>query len=275
MTLSFRYTIQHREQAFTIKSALTIPKEKETYTLTTDLAFDANSTLLSRSALKQIIKQNNGKLKDSSLDWTLHSLLTNGVIERVARGKYRAGSGLPARSYAADLSSEARAILTHVKDRYPQLEFLVWELRAYNEFINHQIARNTVFVEVERSLEEFVFEELRSWADYPVLLRPTNKEVDAYSGDTTAIVLRLISEAPAKDNQPLLEKLLVDLVANKLLRNMISPNEFEGAFVVAAEHYQLNISTMLRYARRRGQEKEIRSLVGSLGKYQAIGESDD
>lgn len=41
------------------------------------------------------------------------------------------------------------------------LEFQMWELIQFNEFLNHQIAKNIIVVEVENMLEDSVFDTLR------------------------------------------------------------------------------------------------------------------
>jgi hypothetical protein len=43
-------------------------------------------------------------------------------------------------------------ILEFVKERFPLLAFFIWEIRAYNEFSNHQTAINLIFIEVEKTL---------------------------------------------------------------------------------------------------------------------------
>ena len=48
-----------------------------------------------------------------------------------------------------------------ITDRYPLLEFQMWELIQFNEFLNHQIAKNIIVVEVENMLEDSVFDTLR------------------------------------------------------------------------------------------------------------------
>ena len=39
-------------------------------------------------------------------------------------------------------------IETHEK-QYPDLQFVVFESALFNEFLNHQIAQNTIYVQVE------------------------------------------------------------------------------------------------------------------------------
>ena len=236
-------------------------QESTTNTISKSVLSTASNRELSRNALKQILKSGNAALNDNSLDWAIYSLIKEGIIHRVAHGTYRIGPDSDKRFFEPDLSSEAIAIMSHLEGRFPLLEFALWETRLYNEFISHQIAKNTIIIEVERLSEHAVFEEIRTLYDYPILLQPTEKELNVYSDDITVIVSRLTSEAPIIGHRSSLEKLLVDLVANKLMKTIISPSENKGAFAEAGERYSINTSTLLRYARRRGKEKEVEHLL--------------
>ncbi len=75
----------------------------------------------------------------------------------------------------------------------------------------------------------------------------------------------LISEAPTLEDEPhsiCLEKLLVDMYADKLISTTYSKAEFPEVLHLAQSQYQVNTARMLRYARRRNKEKEISRLLG-------------
>lgn len=79
-------------------------------------------------------------------------------------------------------SDEAVNILESVKARFPLLTFIVWETRAFNEFANHQMARNFIFIEVEKPLGESVFNTLHEQNNCTTLYKPSVKEIVLYSG---------------------------------------------------------------------------------------------
>ena len=166
-------------------------------------------------------------------------------------------------------SCQNTSILEFSIKRFPEITIIVWETRAFNEFTNHQLARNIIFVEVEKPYSEFVFEALHEKGDYNVLYKPNEKEITMYAGDTTVTVLPLTSEAPINGNSAKLEKLLVDLFANSLLDKVISIGDFLGIYKEAVSKYNINYSIMLRYAKRRGKGTEIQSIMES-GEFQLI-----
>ena len=180
------------------------------------------------------------------------------IIQRVSRNQYALYREDTAKNdYSAIETSEGAAVKSFLAKQFPQLDYAVWETYALNEFLNHQLARNHIFVEVEKPLEESIFAALRQWTNYTVLLKPSGNDLYLYSGDLTIIVSTLTSEAPIAKHEIRIEKLLVDLLANKLISQIISPSEIPNIFTMAFSRYNINRSALLRYARRRGLEQEI------------------
>ena len=165
--------------------------------------------------------------------------------------------------YSAIESKEGAAVKSFLAKQFPLLDYAVWETCALNEFLNHQLARNHIFVEVEKPLEESVFIALREWTKAPVLMKPSGNDLYLYSGDLTIIVSTLTSEAPIAGHEIRIEKLLVDLLANKLIYQIISPSEIPNIFTMAFSRYNINRSALLRYARRRGLEREINERIAA------------
>ena len=54
---------------------------------------------------------------------------------------------------------------------------------------------------------------------------------------------------------------LVDIYADKLISATFSKAEYPSVLEQAMEHYRLDRTKMLRYARRRNKEKELRALI--------------
>lgn len=116
------------------------------------------------------------------------------------------------------------------------------------------IANNITFVEVEKGLEETVFHYLREQCDQQILLCPSMDVCETYLAPDTVIVQRLVSQAPQQKAAPhhvMLEKLLVDLLADPKMPLFLEKSEFDSIFESAFEKYIINKSKMMRYARRR------------------------
>lgn len=74
----------------------------------------------------------------------------------------------------------------------------------------------------------------------------------------------LVSEAPVLEGEPhgiCLEKLLVDMYADKLISTTYSKAEFPNVLHLARSQYQVNTAKMLRYARRRNKEDDLANLL--------------
>ena len=184
------------------------------------------------------------------------------IIQRISRNQYAVyGEVTVKNDYSAIETVDGAAVKSFLAKQFPLLDYAVWETCALNEFLNHQLARNHIFVEVEKPLEESVFTALREWADSPVLMKPSGNDLYLYSGDLTIIVSTLTTEAPISDHKVRIEKLLVDLLANKLVGRIISPGEIPDIFTVAFSRYNINRNALLRYARRRGLEQEIKDML--------------
>lgn len=221
-----------------------------------------NKPVLSRNELASYIKTDKPILKDSSFDWLCYNLCKNRVIERVAYNSYKLYSGEGKKmSYTPNLSEEAVDVLEFVKGRFPLLSFIVWETRALNEFTNHQLARNIIFVEVEKPLSETAFYALHDYCNHVVLHNPTGKELLMYAGMVTVVTLSLTSEAPMNGYFISLEKMLVDLFANKQLEQTISRGDCAGIFEEAFSRYRVNENMMFRYAKRRNKYKELSNFI--------------
>jgi len=134
--------------------------------------------LLTRSDLVEYICSSKPGIKETSAGWILYNMRKSDVISRVAHNTYMLHTnGKPLPYFSHDLSDEAIDIIDFIKNRYPEVVFIVWETRAYNEFANHQMWRNFIFVEVEKWLEESVFNALHEHTVYTVLYKPNKMEI--------------------------------------------------------------------------------------------------
>ena len=60
-----------------------------------------------------------------------------------------------------------------IEEQYPELDFRIFELVQLNEFVNHQIAHNVIFVSVESGLGAYVFDSLKERYTGKILLNPS------------------------------------------------------------------------------------------------------
>lgn len=204
----------------------------------------------------EMLKADTPDIARSTVFHMLKYLCEVGAITRTCKGHFDISNK---RTYNYELSETAKNISTSIQERFPLVDFQVWELYQMNEFVNHQLSRNTIFVEVENMLDESIFNLLFDM--YPHVLH--NAGVDEYykyAGDETIVVRKLISEAPSgvgQYKQAPLEKILVDLFGRGLSGSIISRSEYQAIYEDSFKKYIINQPKMFRYARRRGIEKNI------------------
>ncbi|WP_431309861.1 DUF6577 family protein, partial [Staphylococcus aureus] len=78
---------------------------------------------------------------------------------------------------------------------HPYLDFRIFELVQLNEFVNHQIAHNIVFVSVEGELEADVFNTLWEKHKGSVLLKPDADELFRYMNEDMVVIIKLPTES--------------------------------------------------------------------------------
>lgn len=218
-----------------------------------------------RKKILEITRKSNPHFSKNSVGWLLNKMTEEHLINRVGRDRYQVITGIQKkREYEYTSSYKLDEVIKRLSYDYPLMEFQAWESIQLNVFLNHQIAHNTIFVEVESMMEDSVFETLRDSFDEKVLLKPDKKTFLTYGEENTIVVSKLITESPRNKNDKhkiLLEKLLVDLFANKILNQIISNSEFPNIYEDAFERYLVDESKLFRYAKRRNAEKKVKELI--------------
>ena len=159
--------------------------------------------LFSRSDLRIAMEECGYQTSEGITNHMITRLLDAGGIVRVGRNRYCVADSL--KTYHFPHSEFAVSVADEITEAHPYLDFRIFELVQRNEFVNHQIAHNIVFVSVEGELE----------------------------------------------------KMLVDIAVDKLLRKVVYSGEYPAIYQGGFSKYAIDKNVMFRYARRRG----------ALGKY--------
>lgn len=182
-------------------------------------------------------------------------LRKQGDLISVGSGKYYLVSqGAPAKkTYSYPHSPEYMNLEEIITNAYPLINFQMWELIQMNDFVNHQIAKNVIFIETEPMLVDAVYELLHEKRPY-AMIHPT---VDVFykqrAPETDIVVQRLLSEAPSPgaNHSCAIEKLLVDLLSPKIPGRLIERSEYPRIYEDVFRKYNINETRMFRYAKRR------------------------
>ena len=220
-----------------------------------------------RAQIITFLKNNTPSLRDGSYQWALGQLLEAGKIVRTGYNSYTLPQEKRLLSYRPDYSELAGRLMGETAEQYPHVQFVVFETVLLNEFLNHMIAQNTIFVQVQKDVSAFVFRTLQEKGHPHLLYKPSQKEFSFYWTRNCIVVCDMISESPLSVKRPheiLIEKMLVDLYCDKLLRSLYSPAEYPDILKQAFATYQSDRLRMFRYARRRNKETEIRQLLDAV-----------
>lgn len=200
----------------------------------------------------------------SGYHWAINQLIKNGAIAKTGHDEYSLPNGKILREYVPGYSEEATFLLDKLGSKFPYVPFTVFETVLMNNFLNHLIAQNTIFLQVEKDSSIYVFRYLQEEGVQNLMFRPSINDLRLYWSNGTVIVTDLVSEAPMRMNQPhvlLLEKMLVDMCADKLIGSTFSKAELSNVFDIAVSQYQLDRSKLFRYARRRNKEAEVKKYL--------------
>ena len=134
-----------------------------------------------------------------------------------------------------------------------------------NDFVNHQIAKNVIFIEAEAMLVDTVYEMLHEKFPYAMIEPDTNAFYKQRAPETDIIVQRLITEAPTPNegHSSPLEKLLVDLLSKKLSGNLIERSEYPCIYEDIFRKYLIDETKMFRYAKRRHLYDNLLSFINT------------
>lgn len=210
----------------------------------------------SREDLFYVIKKERPDLRDAAFRWILYSLLKQKKLFKIGYDTYTSSGIEVLPQYKPFYSKEAVALEDMMNQRFPTVTYVLFESVLLNEFLNHQIARNTIYIQVEKDVSSYVFEKLKEEYQKSVLYNPTKKEFDKYWIKDCVVVLDLTSQSPLSVDSPhemTIEKMLVDIVAEKSMAATFSPSEIPFIYDNVINSYRVDIRKMNRYAGRRGK----------------------
>ena len=210
------------------------------------------------------LKSVHNNLSENSYRWAIGYLVDHGFLRHTGRDRYTLSQSNEKNDYCPYYSDTANHITKSVTGQYPLIEFTVFESFLLNEFLNHQIAQNTIFLQVDRDVSGFVFDYVRERISGTALYSPSVKEYSRYWHPECIIILNQTSQAPLSKKSPhdiTIEKLLVDIYCDKSMRLIYSIAEYETIVKTAYELYNVDTVKLLRYAGRRNKGSEIKHFL--------------
>lgn len=210
-----------------------------------------------------------GNPNDATFRNLIDDLIDGKYIKRVSRNHYVKKSLKEVEGkkiYRGNLSAKSYDLINEVSSISSGIYFRVWELNFLNEFVNHLIGRNVIFLEVDKESINYVCSMIQENHKGDLLLEPTEKEIDYYLYGDIIVMTKLISEAPQNTEHPHevpLEKIIVDLFSNKVLTSFISKADYPEALEKMFDKYIVDQNKLFRYARRRGKSQAIKEFIAN------------
>ena len=202
---------------------------------------------------------------EASINWMLVTLRKQGSLASAGSGKYyRPPQDAPAKKqYSYPHSPEYFDLEKEITESYPLVNFQMWELIQMNDFVNHQIAKNVIFIEVEAMLVDTVYELLHEKYPYAMIQPTSDTFYKQRAPETDIVVQKLLSEAPAPNanHSCVIEKLLVDLLSRKLSGSLIERSEYPRIYEDVFHKYNIDETRMFRYAKRRHLYDSLLSFI--------------
>jgi hypothetical protein len=222
----------------------------------------SNKNVISLQDIDAFYREKEPSIPKTTVSWRIHSLLQQGILQRVGHGKYRFGR---TQYFIPKVSSKMKQIEQTIRKKFPFIKYCQWELSPVNMFSQHLINFNVLFVDVERDAVASVYYELKENHSKVMLIQNLYDNLSEF--DNTIVVRPLVTDSPIQKNEntyvTTLEKMLVDLCTDKEFISF-QGNEIYHIYENAFELYTVNQQTMLRYAGRKTKKEEVETVLKTI-----------
>ena len=102
----------------------------------------------SHQELIKLLTNDYPQMRDSSYHWAVCGMLKSGSLTKIARNVYVVQNERKKPVYRPAYSDLAAKLISQVSDKYPSVHFTVFETALMNDFLNHLVAQNTVYIQI-------------------------------------------------------------------------------------------------------------------------------
>ena len=200
-------------------------------------------------------------LKETTFRWRIFELKKTNIIISVTRGIFKLSENKEL--FLPSINNKLSKISNLLQKNFNSISYCLWSSNWLNEFSRHQATNEIVIVEVEKELVNPVFNLLNDNNYKNVYIEPDKFVTETYVSEnqTSIIVKSLITKSPTqfvnKIVVPKLEKILIDLFSDNKYLVAYKGYEQKIIFENAFDKYQLNLSNIINYSRRRKKDKLI------------------
>lgn len=224
----------------------------------------------SRGELFDFYRYYEPDLKLGTFGWRIYDLKGKNIIRTVKRGLYKISYR---QRYKPMLSPELFRLSKKIGAKFDDVKFCIWDTSWLNEFLVHQSGKSMIIVEIEKGFEQSLYYELKDNFKNEVFLHPREREINLYITESRdpIVIEKLITRSPIqkriekkiKLGTPQLEKILVDVFAEKKLFFYLQGSEMKHLFENALNNYSINFTRLFSYAKRRERDREIKQFIST------------
>ena len=210
------------------------------------------NTYLSKVELYNKYEKND--MSSRTKDMLIKKLIEDGIITKICNNQYKIVNKRKYHIYREyDNTKDLINLLKEI--RY---DYIIYNITFLNEWLNQLIGKNTIFIEVDKKYFNSIYELLVDNEYKNVLVNPSMQEIEKYSLSDLIIIKPLYSRSPInrKEKSFTLEKIIVDLFVDDILKKYYSTSELPWIYKQIFKEYAIDEYSLNTYlTRRRIKEK--------------------
>lgn len=222
---------------------------------------------VTKADLHQFYTEKEPDLKDSTLRWRVYRLKESNLLRPVSRGLYSVNTATAKLKFDPPATRGMNDLYRIYFKNFDMVQFALWSTEWIAEFLVHQPTHHFIVFEIEKEFTHSMFSYTQREGK-EAFLDPDSEIVTNYmlSKKNPVVIKPLLSRVPlqtTRNSLPIasLEKILVDLFCDKELFIWYQGTELKNIFRNAWTNYELNLSTLMNYARRRRRYKQLLDFI--------------
>ncbi|MGH1789579.1 DUF6577 family protein [Enterococcus faecalis] len=228
------------------------------------IIFLKNNQTVTTQEFLDFYRQFNPDLPINTLRWRIYELKQQGIIYSPKRGIYALNKKEP---FQPILTQKMEELATLLQEKFPYVRFSIYPTKWVGNLSNHVYKTNNLVIEIDADILDAAFHFLKE--HFPnTFLSPEQKMYDYYilPQEENIIINRLHVDAPLNKIRknyytPKLEKLIIDLVINDPVIFPVGVAEVKTIITNALDTYNINYSTLTRYANKRNAKQKLDKLI--------------
>lgn len=195
---------------------------------------------------------------ENSCNWLIGLMCKEGVLRALGGGYF----GLAKQEWDPKASSRYEKAMGQLVSEMPFTEISFIDTKALNEMSMMAGGPDCLILGVSKKDLFPAYMKLREIYKRDVLLTPTQHELNFYMKPEAIILRPLFSKSPCNaDGRIALEKLLVDLYADRMIDWLYPGVNFEDSMRENVSQYNVNLFTTMNYAKRRRVYSQVRDFL--------------